>query len=78
LLGATELAAGAPADFLLLDPEAPELSFGELASDLVYAAAGSAVDTVVVGGEVLVRGGEVAGLSEIVARARERASGLGL
>ena len=78
LLGATELSAGAPADFLLLDPEAPELSFGELASDLVYAAAGRAVDTVVVGGEVLVRGGEVPGLGGIVARARERASGLGL
>lgn len=77
-LGATELSVGAPADFLLPRPDAPELSFGELASDLVYAAAGSAVGTVVVAGEVLVRDGEVPELAEVVARARERARGLGL
>lgn len=78
LLGATPLAVGAAADFVLMRPDAPELSFGDLADDLVYAAAGAAVDTVVVGGEVVVRGGEVPGLAEIVARARERARGLGL
>jgi 5-methylthioadenosine/S-adenosylhomocysteine deaminase len=78
LLGATELAVGAPADFLLPRAGAPELSFGELASDLVYAAAGSVVETTVVGGEVVVRGGEAAELEEVVARAAERARGLGL
>lgn len=78
LLGATPLAAGAAADFVLMRAAAPELSFGELTDDLVYAAAGSAVDTVVVAGEVVVRGGEVPELAEIVARARERARGLGL
>jgi 5-methylthioadenosine/S-adenosylhomocysteine deaminase len=77
-LGATELAVGAPADFLLPRPGASELSFGELASDLVYAAAGSMVGTTVVAGEVLVRDGEAPELAEVVARARERASGLGL
>ena len=78
LLGATELAVGAPADFLLPHPGAPELSFGELVSDLVYAAGGGVVATVVVGGQILVRDGEVEDLAEIVARAREQARGLGL
>jgi hypothetical protein len=36
------------------------------------------VDTAVVGGEVLMRGGEVPELGEIVARAAERAGRLGL
>jgi 5-methylthioadenosine/S-adenosylhomocysteine deaminase len=78
LLGATELAVGAPADFLLARADAPELGFGELVSDLVYAAAGSTIGTTVVGGEVLVRDGEVEGLGEILARAQEQARGLGL
>ncbi|MET0558645.1 MAG: amidohydrolase [Solirubrobacterales bacterium] len=78
LLGATELTTGAPADFVIPHPDAPELSFGELTSNLVYAAAGAVVGTTVVGGEALVRNGEVDGLEEIVARAGERARGLGL
>ena len=79
LLGAgTPLAVGAPADFLLLRPDAPELRIGELASNLVYAAAGNVVDTVVVGGRVLMRGGELPDLAAIVARAGERARRLGL
>lgn len=78
LLGATQLEPGAPADFLLLRPDAPELGIGDLASDLVYAASGAAVDTTVVAGEVLMRGGEVPGLDEIVAEAAERADRLGL
>ncbi|HEX2265120.1 MAG TPA: amidohydrolase [Solirubrobacterales bacterium] len=78
LLGASKLEPGAPADFLLLRPDSPELGIGDLESDLVYAAAGSAVDTAVVAGRVLMRGGEVPGLEEVVARAAERARGLGL
>jgi 5-methylthioadenosine/S-adenosylhomocysteine deaminase len=79
LLGAGEpLTVGAAADFLLLDPGSPTLAIGELASNLVYAASGADVDTVVVGGRVLIRGGELPGLDEIVARARERAQRLGL
>jgi 5-methylthioadenosine/S-adenosylhomocysteine deaminase len=78
LLGATPLAVGAPADFLLLDPTAPELAIGDLTADLVYAAAGAAVDTVVVAGRVLMRGGVQPERPEVVARAQERASRLGL
>jgi 5-methylthioadenosine/S-adenosylhomocysteine deaminase len=78
LLGATPLEAGAPADFLLLRRGAPELGIGVLTSDLVYAAAGAVVDTTVVAGKVLMRGGEIEGLDEIVARAAERARCLGL
>ncbi len=75
---AAPLAPGAPADFLLLDPAAPELAIGELASNLVYAAVGAAVDTTVVAGRVLMRGGELPGLGEVVAQASERARRLGL
>jgi len=79
LLGAGEpLAVGGAADFLLLDPGAPELGIGDLVSNLVYAAAGSAVDTAVVGGRVLMRGGQPPEMGEIVARAAERAERLGL
>ncbi|HEX8753810.1 MAG TPA: amidohydrolase [Solirubrobacterales bacterium] len=78
LLGATPLAVGAPADFLLARPGAYELAIGELASNLVYAASGSVVDTTVVAGRVLMRGGEVPWREEAVARAAERARRLGL
>jgi 5-methylthioadenosine/S-adenosylhomocysteine deaminase len=69
---------GEPADFLLLRTGSPELSLGDLHSDLVYAASGSIVDTTVVGGQVLMRGGEVPGVEEIVARAVERSRRLGI
>jgi 5-methylthioadenosine/S-adenosylhomocysteine deaminase len=72
------LTVGAPADFLLLDPAAPELAIGELASNLVYAAAGAVVDTTVVAGRVLMRGGELPGLGELVSHVVERAERLGL
>jgi 5-methylthioadenosine/S-adenosylhomocysteine deaminase len=80
LLGAAAepLRPGAEADFLLLRGEDPHLAIGELASDLVYAAAGPVVDTTVVAGRVLMRGGVLPELGEIVARARERAHRLGL
>lgn len=76
--GAKPLTPGAPADFLLLRGDSPELGIGDLASDLVYAASGAAVDTTVVAGRVLMRGGEVEGTAEIVARAVERARRLGI
>jgi 5-methylthioadenosine/S-adenosylhomocysteine deaminase len=79
LLGAGEpLRPGAAADFLLLRPDSPELGIGELTSDLVYAASGAAVDTTVVAGRALMRGGEIPELGEIVAHAAERAKELGL
>jgi len=69
---------GGAADFLLLRADSPELGLGDLYSDLVYAASGSVVDTTVVAGRVLMRGGVVEGGEEIVARARERARRLGI
>jgi 5-methylthioadenosine/S-adenosylhomocysteine deaminase len=69
---------GGPADFLLLRAASLELSLGDLHSDLVYAASGSIVDTTVVGGRVLMRGGEVPGSEEVVARAVERSRRLGI
>jgi 5-methylthioadenosine/S-adenosylhomocysteine deaminase len=77
-LGATPLEPGAPADFVLMRANSAELGIGELMADLVYAATGAAVAEVVVAGEVLMRGGVVPELEEIVARAAERARGLGL
>jgi 5-methylthioadenosine/S-adenosylhomocysteine deaminase len=69
---------GGAADFLLLRTKSPELGLGDLHSDLVYAASGSIVDTAVVGGRMLMRGGEVPGGEEIVARAAERSRRLGI
>ncbi|MBS1884950.1 MAG: amidohydrolase [Actinobacteria bacterium] len=77
-LGATPLAVGEPADFLLFDPAVPELAIGEATADLVYAVDRTAVDTVVVAGKVLMHGGVQPERDEVVARARERASRLGL
>ncbi len=76
--GDARLEVGGPADFLLLRPNSPELSLGDLYSDLVYAANGSIVDTTVLGGRVLMRGGEVPGCEEVVARAVERSRRLGI
>jgi 5-methylthioadenosine/S-adenosylhomocysteine deaminase len=76
--GVKPLTVGAPADFLLLRGDSPELGIGDLASDLVYAASGSIVDTTVVAGRALMRGGEVEEMAEIVAHAAERARRLGI
>ncbi|HYH53107.1 MAG TPA: amidohydrolase [Solirubrobacterales bacterium] len=78
LLGATPLEPGAPADFLLLRPDSPQLAIGELTADLVYSASAATVEAAVVAGNVLMRGGEVPGIAEIVAKASERAGRLGL
>jgi 5-methylthioadenosine/S-adenosylhomocysteine deaminase len=78
LLGAGRLEQGGRADFLLVRTDAPELCLGSLAAGIVYSASGSVVDTTVAGGRVLMRGGVVEGVGEIVARARERAARIGL
>jgi 5-methylthioadenosine/S-adenosylhomocysteine deaminase len=78
LLGATPLEPGAPADFLLLRKDSPDLGIGDLVSDLVYAAAGAAVATTVVAGRALMRDGKTPELDEILAHAAERAGRLGL
>jgi 5-methylthioadenosine/S-adenosylhomocysteine deaminase len=76
--GASRLAVGERADFVLLRPRASELTFGELVGALVYAASGSVVDTTVVAGRVLMRGGTVEGAEEVLGHALERARRLGL
>ena len=74
---ATEpLTVGAPADFILLDSGAPELTVGNPTSNLVYAASGDAVRHTVVDGKVLMRDRTVEDHEEILARARERATRL--
>jgi 5-methylthioadenosine/S-adenosylhomocysteine deaminase len=78
LLGGSALAVGAPADFLLVRTDSPGLSLGALDAGLVYAVSGDVVDTTVVAGEVLMRGGVVEGEEEVVAMTRERARRLGL
>ncbi len=78
LLAGRRIEPGAPADLLLVRAEDPALALGELDAGLVYAASGSIVDTTIVAGRVLMRGGVVEGVEEIVAKARERAAGLGL
>jgi 5-methylthioadenosine/S-adenosylhomocysteine deaminase len=79
LIGDPEpLAPGNPADFILLDPGALELALGDLTSNLVYTATGSVVQTTIVDGHVLMEGGEIEGSDEVIARARERATRLGL
>ena len=59
------LEAGEPADFLLVRSNAPELTPGDLTANLVYAAAGAVVDTTVVAGRVLMRGGEIGDEDEV-------------
>jgi 5-methylthioadenosine/S-adenosylhomocysteine deaminase len=78
LLGGRELGPGAPADFLLVRADDPALATGALDAGLVYAASGSIVDTTVVAGRPLMRGGSIEGTREIVARARERVRALGI
>jgi 5-methylthioadenosine/S-adenosylhomocysteine deaminase len=78
LLGGVALRPGGPADFLLVRAGSPELSLGELAAGLVYAASGHVVDTCVVAGRPLMRGGLIEDADEVLARAVERARGLGL
>jgi 5-methylthioadenosine/S-adenosylhomocysteine deaminase len=76
--GAPELAVGAPADFVLLRAEAPELAPGHVVDNLVYAATGAVVSTTVVAGRVLMRDGVVDGESEVRARVVECARLLGV
>jgi 5-methylthioadenosine/S-adenosylhomocysteine deaminase len=76
LVGGVPLEVGAKADFLLVRSESPELTPGDLIANLVYAASGSVVDTTVVAGRALMRGGLVEDADEVVAKAGERARDL--
>lgn len=75
-LGGRPLAVGAPADFLVVRADAPEVEPGDLTANLVYAATGAVVDSTVVAGRVLMRQREVAGAEEVLAEARARAARL--
>lgn len=76
LLGGTPLAEGGPADFLLIDTDLPHMTPGGLIDNLVYAGAGSAVDTTVVAGRVLMHGRVIDGADEIVQEARRSSARL--
>ncbi|MDQ3572582.1 MAG: amidohydrolase [Actinomycetota bacterium] len=78
LLDRPSLAVGTDADFLLVRTQTAELGLGALDAGIVYAASGAIVDVTVVAGRVLMRDGRVPAEAEVVARARERAAGLGL
>ena len=78
LLRSPALREGAPADFLLVRSDLPELSLGELDAALVYAASGAVVDTTVVAGRVLMTGGEVEGTAEAVRMAQECTNQIGV
>ena len=72
-LGATPLAVGEQADFLLIDLDSIELTPAPLAEALIYSATGSCVDTAVVAGRVLMRARMIDGADEVLAKAREAA-----
>ena len=62
------------ADIALVDLNNPQLTpHFHLASDLIYAANGSCIDTLICDGRILMRGGHVEGEEEIIAKAREKA-----
>jgi cytosine/adenosine deaminase-related metal-dependent hydrolase len=57
---------------------APELTPGDLTANLVYAASGEVVDTTVVAGRVLMRGGEIGDEAEVREGAIASAQRLGV
>ena len=76
-LDAGEIRVGAAADFVILRPDAVPLVPGfNRASDLVYAADPTCVDTVVCAGRVLMENGVIPGEAEIVSAARAAAAQL--
>jgi 5-methylthioadenosine/S-adenosylhomocysteine deaminase len=77
-LGGGGLEVGMPADFVLARAAAPELAPGSAITNLVYAASGSVIDTTVVDGRVLMRGGVIDGDDEVRAKAVEAARRLGV
>lgn len=76
-LGRWSIEEGSSPDIMLIDLDRPEFvpNF-ELYSDMVYATNGSAVDTVICRGEVVMEGRIVPGEEEIMARAGEIARDL--
>jgi 5-methylthioadenosine/S-adenosylhomocysteine deaminase len=69
--------AGRWADIALVDLNTPPLTPNfHLASDLIYAANGASIDTVICDGKILMQGRRVLGEEEIMAKARETAFAL--
>ncbi len=72
-----EIAPGAPADFLLLNPDDPSLLPGyNIVSNIVYSADKSCIDTVVSNGRIIMRGGKIENEKEIINRFKETAARL--
>jgi 5-methylthioadenosine/S-adenosylhomocysteine deaminase len=76
LAGGTPLEPGAPADFILLDSEVPELAAGDPDAGLAYAASGAVVTEAVVAGRIVMRDRVVEGAAEAIAEVRGRAKRL--
>jgi 5-methylthioadenosine/S-adenosylhomocysteine deaminase len=76
LLGGHPIEVGAPGDFILVRRDEPEIGPGDLDANLVYAATGAVVDTLVVDGRVVMRHRQVDGAEEIVDQVRGRVSRL--
>jgi 5-methylthioadenosine/S-adenosylhomocysteine deaminase len=72
-LGGTPVAAGAPADFVLVDAAAVEMTPAPLIDGLVYSGTGAVVQTVVVAGRVLMRDRQVDDEDEVLEQARRSA-----
>jgi 5-methylthioadenosine/S-adenosylhomocysteine deaminase len=71
-LAGRPIEVGAPADFIIVNRDRPEVAPGDLTANLVYSATGAMVDTTVVAGRVLMRDRQVDGEDEVVAEVRSR------
>jgi 5-methylthioadenosine/S-adenosylhomocysteine deaminase len=76
LMAGSALERGNQADFILVRRDLPETCSGDTVADLVYAANGSAVDTTVIGGRLLMRDRRVADQEAVITEVRERAARL--
>lgn len=73
-IDAGELSPGKLADIVLIDLDMPQLQPGHnMVSDLVYAANGNCVDTVMCDGKILMRDKQIEGEEDILEKAREAA-----
>ena len=70
LLGGTPLAIGSPADFLLVDANAVEMTPSPLVDALVYSGSGAVVQTTVVDGVVIMRDRHIEGIDEVIEQVR--------
>lgn len=76
LLGGRPLEVGGPADVVLVRTDVPEVLPGPLVPNLVYAASGAVVDTVILAGRPVMERRRVRGEAEVMARAAEHSARL--